>query len=138
MKMVIADPGDNTQHTAGCFTVLGRNATVFGLDQANGIGTYTQKQQAISGLRDVESVQERERLVSFGASDMGLTVRVLHHSGDIVEHVAIIVGRRIWNIENIETCKLLGGCDLLRINRRRRLNHVHDFLDLLEMEERQV
>src|SRR5207247_6945280 len=44
VKMVVADPGGNTQH-ARSFAVLGRNATVFDIDQANGIGTDTPEQQ---------------------------------------------------------------------------------------------
>jgi len=57
VKMVVADPGGNTQHAAGSFAVFGRNATVFDIDQANGIGTDTQEQQTIGRLRDVEPVE---------------------------------------------------------------------------------
>src|SRR4029077_16727075 len=64
--------------------------------------------------------------------------RVLHYSRNVVEHVAIVVGRGIGNVEDIQTGELLGRRGLLWVDRGRRLSYVYDFFDFLEMGERHV
>ena len=67
---------------------------------------------------------------------MGLTADIVHDSRNKVQHLAVITGVRIRNIDDVQAAELFDGGYLRRIDGGGRFHHVHYFAHLLLMRKR--
>src|SRR5437660_11783881 len=72
-----------------------------------------EKKLAVGGLADVESIEDGDRLVGLRARHVWLRIRIDDHRGNVGEDVAIVVGGRVRDVDDIDS-----GESLLRLGLR--------------------
>jgi hypothetical protein len=68
-----------------------------------------------------------------GAGNMGLARGILHDARDEIQHIAVVVGRGIREVNDVQSGDLFFGGNLPRINSWGRFFHIDDRLDFLEV-----
>src|SRR5579863_6188351 len=126
MEMIVANAGVEANNTAGRFAVFSGLTAGFDLDGAESVGADAGEQQAVGGLRDVEAVKQRESLISLRSSDMRLARCILHYAGNEIKHVAIVVGRWIRDIDDVDAGNFFLRRNLGRVDRRGGLLDVYN------------
>ncbi len=129
-EMIVAGGGVQLQHAPGTLAVLGGDTAGLDVDGTKGIGGDTESQLSVGGLGDVETVEQDERLVGFGAGDVGLPVNVVDHLRDVVENVVVVARAGIREIDDVHTTDLFLRVDLFGVDGRGRLHHINDFANL--------
>ena len=66
---------------------------------------------------------------------MGLPSIITHHARNEIEDVAIVVGRRVRNVDDIQIRQLFAGCGLRGIDAGRRFHHIHDLMNFLDVKQ---
>src|SRR5208282_2199500 len=102
-EMIVADSGVQAEDAAGSFAVFGGFAAGFDLDGAEPIGTDPNQQEAVGGLADVEAIEQGESLIGLRAGDVRLAGGILHDSGNEVQHIAVVVGCGVGNIDDVKS-----------------------------------
>ena len=82
-------------------------------------------------MGDVEAVEQGYGLVGFGSGDVRLAGLILHHAGDEVEDVAIVVGSGIDDVDDVEAADGFLRGDLRGIDGGRRFVDVDDLANFL-------
>jgi len=94
-----------------------------------------EKKLAVGGLADVESIEDGDRLVGLRARHVWLRIRIDDHRGNVVEDVAIVVGGRVRDVDDIDAGESLLRLGLRGLDHGRRFVDVDRFLYLLQMIE---
>ena len=100
--VVVSDSAVQAEHAAWAFSILSGLTAGFYLDGTKGIRAHSYQQQAVGRLGDVSAVEQGQHLVGFRAGNVRLTGGVLYHSRNKIQSVAVIVCRRIWNVDDLQ------------------------------------
>ncbi len=75
-------------------------------------------------------------MIGLGTGNVDPAKASLNHSRNEIENVAVVVSRGIGDIDYVEAAEFLLRRDLCGIDGGRRLHHVDDFANFLNVEER--
>ena len=89
MEVIVANSGIQMEQPARTFAEFSGLACRFNLYGAKSIGADASQQLAVGGLGNVETIEKSHRLIRFCASDMRLSIHILHDTGNEVEDVAM-------------------------------------------------
>ena len=126
-EVVVASRGIELDDAAGAFSVFGRDATGLDIYGTKRIGRDAQEQLSVGGLGDVEAVKQDLGLIGFSAGDVRLDVHVIDDLRNVFQRFAVVPGRRVRKIDDIDAADLFLRADLFRIDGRRRFRHIDRF-----------
>ena len=129
--MVVADAGVEAEQAARALAVFSGLARGLDLNVAERVGADADQQLSVGRLRDIETVEQGESLVSLSSGDVRLSVLILHDAGNEVEDVAIVVGAGIDDVDDVEAADGFLRGDLCGIDGGRRFVDVDDFANFL-------
>ena len=89
--------------SGGSFARFGWLAGGLDLYGAEGVGTDVNHELSVGGLGDVETIELSYGSGRFAPGDVRLAILVLHDSGNKVEHVAVVVGAGVDDVDDVES-----------------------------------
>jgi len=90
-----------------------------------------EQEESVGGLGHVEAIEQSFGLISLRSGDVRLAELILHHAGNEVESVAVIVGGGKDDVDDVESGESLARRNLRGIDGRGGFADVDDFTNFL-------
>ena len=129
-EVIVANAGVEAEQAAGSLAIFGGLARGLDLNGAERISADADQELSVSGLGDVEAVEQGDGLVGLSAGDVRLAGLILHDAGNEIEGVAVVVVGGKDDVDDVEAADGFLRGDLSGIDGGRRFVDVDDLRGL--------